>query len=88
MFFTLRRSKSKITSKRRYLFIKVLGWIYTIIWLLCLIAIWYFWETHAAYKVIISFFLILGTPAITDLTKSYKNYQIEVANNKKMKREL
>ena len=87
MFFILRSSKNNVASKRRYSFIEALGWIYSIIWLSALIAIWYFWDTHTAYKVIISVFLILGAPAINDLTKSYENYQKEVANRKNMKRE-
>ena len=80
MLFNLRLSKKEIISKRRYSAILVMGWVYTIIWLSVLIAIWYFWDTHVAYKILVSSLLILGTPAITDLIRSYEQYQKEVGN--------
>lgn len=80
MLFTFRLSKKEIISKRRYSAIVAMGWVYTIIWLSVLIATWYFWNTQMVYKILVSFFLVLGTPAITDLTRSYEQYQKEVEN--------
>jgi len=78
MFFTLKRSNKENLSKSRYSCLLAVGWIYTIIWLSSLIAIWYFWNTQMVYKLLISFFLVLGTPAISDLTRSYEQYQRKV----------
>lgn len=84
MLFTLRLSKKEIISKRRYSVILAMGWVYTIVWLSALIAIWYFWNTQMVYKIFAIFFLALGTPAITDLTRSYEKYKKEVDNRIKM----
>jgi len=39
--------------------------------------------TPQIYKIIVSFFLVLGTTAITDLTRSYEKYKKQLDERKK-----
>lgn len=64
-------------SRKQYWLRNAIWWIYTIIWLIILFSIWYFWNTTFWYKLIVNFILILGTPALSDLFKSYDKYKKE-----------
>jgi len=64
-------------SRKRYWVSNFIWWIYTIIWLIVLFSIWYFWNAAFWYKLIVNFILILGTPALSDLFKPYDKYTKE-----------
>jgi hypothetical protein len=49
--------------------------MYTIAWLLILYKIWYAWNVPIFYKLSVNLVLILGTPALSDLTKTYDKYK-------------
>ncbi len=78
MIFLIKPIKKALISRRKYLIILTACWIYTFIWITALILIWYFWNVPVLYKLLVNGILILGTPAITDLTKSYEKYKEEL----------
>ena len=58
-------------------------WVYTIIWLGALLAIYYFWNVSLIAKVSATIPFIILTPAITDLFQSYEKFirQFRAQNN-------
>jgi len=75
MTFLLKNLYSKKTiSKRGYSLMIAAFWIYTILWLGALIAVYYFWNVSLVTKAIASIPFIILTPAITDLFRSYEKY--------------
>ena len=71
------KRRKEPSSRARYWISNTICWIYTVIWIVILFSLWYFWDTTLLYKLIINFVLILGTPAISDLFKPYKKYKKE-----------
>ena len=49
-------------------------WVYTIVWLGALIAIYFFWNVSLITKGIATIPFIILTPAISDLFQSYENF--------------
>jgi hypothetical protein len=56
-------------------------WLYTIVWLILLFSTWYFLDIKVLYKLVINFILIVFTPALSDLFKTYEKYKMEYENS-------
>jgi len=65
------------SSRTRYWISNAIWWLYTVIWIIILFSLWYFWDASLLYKLVINFILILGTPALSDLFKPYDKYKKE-----------
>jgi len=76
LFFRFTMSKSLLSKKVYYAF-NILAWCYSIAWLSCLLFVWYYWETTLWIKIALNLVLIVVTPSLSDLTKSYGQYKKE-----------
>jgi len=72
-----RRRRELPFSRKRYWVSNIIWWVYAIFWISVLVLLWYIWDVSVWYKLGISFILILGTPALTDLIKPYDQYRKE-----------
>ena len=73
----INRRRNGILSKKMYYLYKMIWWVYTTIWLYILFKIWYAWNVSLWFKIVINMLLIIGTPALSDLVKTYKKYEKE-----------
>ena len=64
-------------SRKQYWKNKIIWWLYTVIWITLLIFIWFFWNASLWCKFAINFALIILTPALSDLFKSYEKCKRE-----------
>ena len=83
MFLFKKRCSKKKISKRAFTFMIAAFWVYTIIWLGALLAIYYFWNVSLIAKVSATIPFIILTPAITDLFQSFEKFirQFRAQNN-------
>jgi membrane protein implicated in regulation of membrane protease activity len=61
-------------SENRYILIKVLSCINTIIWLVILYVMHYVWHTSWGFKLLVLSVLLITTPSLGDLKKPYEQY--------------
>ena len=66
-----------LLNRKQYWTSIIICWVYTVSWIIILFSIWYFWDAGLWYKLIVNFILILFTPALSDLFKTYEKYKIE-----------
>lgn len=76
LFFKSRISTS-LLSRKAYYTVNVASWCYAIAWLVSLCFLWYYWEIPLWGKIALNFTLIMFTPALRDLAKSYGQYKRE-----------
>ena len=63
--------------RKTYYMVYMLGWLYTIAWLVSLFLLWYYWDTALWFKIGVNFILIVFTPTLRNLAKPYGQYKIE-----------
>ena len=69
--------KTEPMSRPKYWIINIVLWLYTILWFSVLIFIWYGWDVSFWYKFVVTIILVIGTPTLSDLIKSYEKYKKE-----------
>ncbi len=69
--------KTEPLSKSKYWIINIILWLYTILWFSALIFTWYSWDVSFLYKFVVTAILVIGTPTLSDLIKSYGKYKDE-----------
>jgi hypothetical protein len=50
-------------------------WIYTVLWLVAGVFVYYFWETTVLAKSLATIPLVIGTPSLSDLFETYPQYE-------------
>ena len=68
------RSPDGVLSRTAYRRMQVVLWVYSICWLLALIAVYTWWRPSLIVRIALGVPLVLGTPAITDLVRGYEAY--------------
>jgi len=78
LILKLIRRPQKDPTLREYIIVLALTWAYTLCWCAGLVAAWMLWEGIAnTTKVLVSMFLVVGTPSIQDLFVSYQQFKNE-----------
>jgi hypothetical protein len=60
-------------SRRQYLIVRALFWVYTVLWVMAAIYVPQ-WHLPLWVKVVIGGLIVVGTPSIDDLIASYSKY--------------
>lgn len=76
LFFKLTTRHAPL-GRGHYYALNVVAWCYAIVWLVCLFLVWYYWEVTLWIKIGLNLVLIMLTPALNDLAKSYGKYKAE-----------